>query len=752
MRKRFLKYCVAGIFLSTVVLSGTMVCYGQDDVEVEISEPEEAAIPETDSIVSEEMPELDIEEAEAFDDGDAAEVELSEDIDVSDAGTTTYAYSETETEGNVTLKVEWNDPILGQDMTFHVSAEGGSGAYKFRMDAPSYSNPNEYAYESVADPSRGEWLNYTDECSSHDYTFTMTASGTYNFRFYVMDKTSNVYYLRASIYIQVADADYPSVNSIIASAVSKCKNETDGSDYKKALWLHDWLIQQLDYDKSLKWSSAESALTRHLGTCQAYESAYSRLLTAVGIENAETRDTYDGHTWNAMKLDGEWYQVDCTWDDTEAHWYNFDQKRLYFGLTDELMALAHNGHTQIYTADGYATRSTSLTDNYFVRSGEAANWAETYADRIQQKLNAGETEFTISADNATYPPSISGIQNGIIAYAMSQMNWSVDGTKISLQAVGGATEFAFTATKGGSVTGEEFYGYTLNLDGTIAINMYMDLPENLATDANAYMEFVLPNGSTSRVMVKDALQKDGHYIFSGRVAAKEMSQDVKVRMYTANECGKEYSVSVQKYAEHIINHPANYDKYSIKLVKSLLNYGAAAQTLFDYHTDKLANENLLPEDKVISDVDFSQYEHSLNQNNNENGIKWYGSSLVLESDTCVRDYFSLDASSQINNYTFELGESNVTKLKPKQRVINGETYYYVEIPDIKAQNLDKSIEVNVRDQTGENIITLKYNAFSYAYSMSKKSTTDANTKQAMKALYQYWLDAKAYVDNKNKNV
>ena len=93
MRKRFLKYCVAGIFLSTVVLSGTMVCYGQDDVEVEISEPEEAAIPETDSIVSEEMPELDIEEAEAFDDGDAAEVELSEDIDVSDAGTTTYAYS-----------------------------------------------------------------------------------------------------------------------------------------------------------------------------------------------------------------------------------------------------------------------------------------------------------------------------------------------------------------------------------------------------------------------------------------------------------------------------------------------------------------------------------------------------------------------------------------------------------------------------------------------------------------------------------
>ena len=78
------------------------------------------------------------------------------------------------------------------------------------MDAPSYSDSNEYAYESVADPSRGEWLKYTDACSSQDYTFMMTASGTYNFRFYVMDTTAGVYYLRVSTYIQVSDENYPS--------------------------------------------------------------------------------------------------------------------------------------------------------------------------------------------------------------------------------------------------------------------------------------------------------------------------------------------------------------------------------------------------------------------------------------------------------------------------------------------------------------------------------------------------------------
>ena len=46
------------------------------------------------------------------------------------------------------------------------------GRYLFRMDAPSYSNPGEYSFESVADPSRGEWIQYTDECESHDFEFT----------------------------------------------------------------------------------------------------------------------------------------------------------------------------------------------------------------------------------------------------------------------------------------------------------------------------------------------------------------------------------------------------------------------------------------------------------------------------------------------------------------------------------------------------------------------------------------------------
>ena len=370
--------------------------------------------------------------------------------------TSAYAYSDSATSNGVTLKVEWNEPVLGEPTTFHVSATGGSGIYKFNMEAPSYTNPDELAYESVADPSRGEWTKYTSECESQDYTFTMMATGTYNFRFHVMDTKAGVTYLRTNTYIQVSSPNYPSVNSIVQNAVTRCNSETNSSDYSKALWLHDWLLEQLDYDNSLKWSSAESALTRSSGTCQAYERAYAKLLSAAGIENAETRDTYDGHTWNAMKLDGKWYQVDCTWDDSSENYYNFNRTHLYFALSDELMAIAHQGHNKIYTVGGYATPSNSLEHNYFVQNGDAQQWVESYRNRIQENLNNKNTEFSIQADNSTYPPSIYGIQNGIIAYVMNQNEWFANGKKVELVAKTNEAQFDFTVTYSVDCTNHEW--------------------------------------------------------------------------------------------------------------------------------------------------------------------------------------------------------------------------------------------------------------------------------------------------------
>lgn len=358
---------------------------------------------------------------------------------ISTTSQTGYAHSATATQNGVTFTVSWNDAPAGTATTFHVTQTNGSSQVKARMDVPTYWDGG--SQESVCDPSRPTWASYYSlGTTGHDFTFDFTASGTYRIYFYFMDNDrydpqndKGIYYLRTTAEVTVNDAARPSVTQIVNNAVDLCRQETNCSEYDMALWLHDWTLNQLEYDHSLNWCSAESGLTRHQGTCESYQRIYSKLLDTAGIANG--RITGNGHTWNAVKIDGKWCQMDLTWDDTSDNWYgDLDQRHLYFGLTDELMAIAHSDHTANYQKDGYAYRSTDLSNNYFVRNGKADEWAEKYADRIQQHLDAKEESFSIDADNQSYPPSISGIQNGIVAYAMNLREWKAGGSKVELTA------------------------------------------------------------------------------------------------------------------------------------------------------------------------------------------------------------------------------------------------------------------------------------------------------------------------------
>lgn len=359
--------------------------------------------------------------------------------EISTTSQTTYAHSATAAQNGVAFTVSWNDAPAGTATTFHVTQTNGSSQAKARMDVPTYWDGG--SHESICDPSRAAWGSYCSlGTAGHDFTFDFTASGTYRIHFYFMDNDRNdpqndkgIYYLRTTAEVTVNDAARPSVTQIVNDAVDLCRQETNSSEYEMALWLHDWTLDQLEYDHSLNWCSAESGLTRHQGTCESYQRIYSKLLDAAGIANG--RITGNGHTWNAVKIDGKWCQMDLTWDDTSDNWYgDLDQRHLYFGLTDELMAIAHSDHTANYQKDDYAYRSTDLSNNYFVRNGKADEWAEKYADRIQQHLDAKEESFSIDADNQSFPPSISGIQNGTVAYAMNQREWKVQGAKAELTA------------------------------------------------------------------------------------------------------------------------------------------------------------------------------------------------------------------------------------------------------------------------------------------------------------------------------
>lgn len=176
---------------------------------------------------------------------------------ISAASQSGYAHSATATQNGVTFTVSWNDAPAGTVTTFHVTQANGSSQAKARMDVPTYWDGG--SQESVCDPSRAAWASYHSlGTAGHDFTFDFTASGTYRIYFCFMDNDRNdpqndkgIYYLRTTAEVTINDAARPSVTQIVNSAVGLCRQETNGSEYDMALWLHDWTLDQLEYDHSL---------------------------------------------------------------------------------------------------------------------------------------------------------------------------------------------------------------------------------------------------------------------------------------------------------------------------------------------------------------------------------------------------------------------------------------------------------------------------------------------------------------------
>lgn len=89
-----------------------------------------------------------------------------------------------------------------------------------------------------------------------------------------------------------------------------------GTDYDKIYAAHEYLRSRSSYNDNGSYmvQTAYGALVNKEAVCEGYAKAYKLLLNAMGIEcdvviNAE-------HAWNVVQLEGKWYLVDVTNDDT----------------------------------------------------------------------------------------------------------------------------------------------------------------------------------------------------------------------------------------------------------------------------------------------------------------------------------------------------------------------------------------------------------------------------------------------------
>lgn len=104
------------------------------------------------------------------------------------------------------------------------------------------------------------------------------------------------------------------VNSVLATARNK------GSDYEKLKYIHDWIINHTSYYRGYTEyeyiREADGPVVYGQAVCEGYSKTFMYLAQSLGFECVCVAGISNGdHMWNMVKLNGQWYNIDVTWDD-----------------------------------------------------------------------------------------------------------------------------------------------------------------------------------------------------------------------------------------------------------------------------------------------------------------------------------------------------------------------------------------------------------------------------------------------------
>lgn len=296
-----------------------------------------------------------------------------------------------------------------------------------------------------------------------------------------------------------------------------------------------------------------------------------------------------------------------------------------------------------------------------------------------------------------------------------------------------------------AVTGDAIYtaNYTSELKDNI-VRHSLTLKE-----ANIGLNFYIPVGATLGTVtykgtVTDALIKGIKLIDNFEyqqvqvfVPAAEMTEEIAVT-YSIDGVAYTDTYTVAQYANTIIS--GNYDEDLQSLVKSMLNYGAEAQTEFERNTDHLADEGIdyapaavVPDTINAAIPDKAEINATLAGGN----LTYYGFSLLLKSDTALRFYFKKSSNDVALSDLSVMIDDNAAEIKAYN-----DRYVYVDIVNIRADDLDTAYALTVN---GSDIGS--YSVLSYVKDTLKNHSDEEQSCNTVSALYDFHLNAETYFAN-----
>ncbi|MBP5493592.1 MAG: hypothetical protein J6X97_00730 [Lachnospiraceae bacterium] len=171
-------------------------------------------------------------------------------------------------------------------------------------------------------------------------------------------------------------------------------------DYTKIKYTYEFVILNTEYDvDSRENQNILSVFLFGKSVCQGYAKAFQYLSSQLGIQSTLVVGyvgANEGHAWNMVKCNGQYYYIDCTWGDSSylensmslsSGGINYD----YLNITTSELQLTH-------VIDNFTPLPpcNSMTDNYYVKEGLYFEGIDMI--QLENAFNKAKTEGRASVE------------------------------------------------------------------------------------------------------------------------------------------------------------------------------------------------------------------------------------------------------------------------------------------------------------------------------------------------------------------
>ncbi|MBE6772051.1 MAG: hypothetical protein E7547_07910 [Ruminococcaceae bacterium] len=232
------------------------------------------------------------------------------------------------------------------------------------------------------------------------------------------------------------------LEKVCNEVVSSLSDPND--EWQTELEIHDYIVDNCRYmlvENEHVYSSAYGALVNGEAACEGYSKAAKLLFDRAGIESAVLSGkskSYNGkegpHMWNAVKISGNYYYLDCTWDDPINEDGDNVKIYAYFNLSNGMIADTHSDFS-------YSFDCSETAENYYVKTGK---YFETYsrenenrlAELLARELEAGNGSVEIRFGSKTaYNNAVDDLIDGGRIYDVLSLTKSKTKVRFSINSL-----------------------------------------------------------------------------------------------------------------------------------------------------------------------------------------------------------------------------------------------------------------------------------------------------------------------------